>query len=237
MEKIFHNLTEVNITGKYLLALSKTQKSIDFLDTARKINIFSTIILVTIGLVGHLLTLYVYNQKRYRINSGNIYLVCLAVVDGLFLIVHLFESTIRTIKDAYSQNANINLIIHPLNIVDQNNLACCLINYLRNVLRFMSAYIIVAFTLQRLVLVHKPLFNKFKTKKSAWITFLVILFISLAANSWAPFMFELKKDEPSPYCDVNREWTREYFILNACYMFIVMLLPIVIIFICNLLII
>lgn len=210
--------------------------SLVLLDNCRKINIFITIVIACIGLVGHFLTIYVYSKSRYRTNSGNVYMLCLAIVDGLFLIVHIFEDTIRTIKDTYAKSYNLNSIL-LLNIVDQNNLACCLVNYLRNVLRFISAYLILAFTVQRLFIVYKPLLNKFKSKKSAWLTFMIILLISLIINMWAPFMFEIQKDEESPYCDVNREWTSEYFIINACYMVLVMLIPILIIFICNLLII
>jgi len=107
--------------------------------------------------------------------------------------IYLFSNakdTIRTIKDSYSKEINQQSFIHILNIIDRNELACRLINYLRNSFRLISAYIIgfsikllffllhsflisnlllkinqVAFTIQRLFIVYKPLSNNFKSKK------------------------------------------------------------------------
>ena len=172
------NLSVQNCSSNILLMkYSKTSRSLELLDQCRKINIISTILITIIGLIGHFLTIMVYSKKKYRINSGNIYMLCLSFVDGSFLIINIFEDTIRTIKDAYLKNEK-----YLLNIVDHNDLACRLINYLRNVLRFMSAYIIVAFTLQRLFIVYKPLLNRFKAKQSAWFTFKLICFISYIAT-------------------------------------------------------
>lgn len=41
------------------------------------------------GLIGHFLTVLVYSKKKWRKNSGNIYILCLAFFDSLFLITHM----------------------------------------------------------------------------------------------------------------------------------------------------
>ncbi len=58
---------------------------------ARKINIFCTIFITILGLIGNSLTMSVYINKRFRINSSCVYLLCMAFSDGLFLIIHFFE--------------------------------------------------------------------------------------------------------------------------------------------------
>ena len=82
-------------------------------------------------------------------------------------------------------------IIIFLNIADKSDLACGLINFFRYFLRFQSAYIIVAFTLQRVIIVFSPLANRFKSKQSAWKTFHFITFISVIINLWVPFYFKV----------------------------------------------
>ena len=80
-------------------------KTDETLDTARKWNIFATLPIIIIGLIGHSLTILVFVQKRFRTNSSNIFLLCLAFNDSLYLINHFFEDTLRTYKDIYVLNA------------------------------------------------------------------------------------------------------------------------------------
>ena len=213
--------------------------SVYFLDYCSKLNIFVTILITLIGLVGHSLTVQVYSQRRFRLNSGSVFLLSLSIVDALFLIIHFFEDTVRTINDSYSNQLNwvLNSIVIRINIVDHNDFVCRIANYFRNIFRLQSAYIIVAFTLQRLFIVYKPLSNEFKTKKSAWRTLFVILIFSLLINIWAPFLFKINYVDTHSYCDVDRDWVNEYLTINAIYMCLVMLVPILIIFVCNTLII
>jgi hypothetical protein len=61
------------------------------LEQCRKINLICTIIFSALGIVGHSLTIFVFAQKRFRKNSSNVYLLCLAINDGLYLITNFFE--------------------------------------------------------------------------------------------------------------------------------------------------
>jgi hypothetical protein len=191
-----------------------------FLALSGKINLFGILIAITVGLIGNFLTIFVFSHKRFRNNSSNIYLLCLAVIDSCFLIFHFFEDTIRTIEETYLENEEeddediynldtilknnfnsnnnnnnstqyLKQIIIFLNIADKSDLACGLINFFRYFLRFQSAYIIVAFTLQRVIIVFSPLANRFKSKQSAWKTFHFITFISVIINLWVPFYFKV----------------------------------------------
>lgn len=137
--------------------------SMILLNVTRKINLFMTLFLIVFGMVGHALTIFVFAQKRFRRNSSNVYLLCLAIVDSMYLIVHFFKNTIRTYMDIYSTDEpNFGEFIQLINLIDRYETSCRLINYLRNVLRMISAYCVVAFTIQRLFLVYSPFGNKFK---------------------------------------------------------------------------
>jgi len=198
----------------------------EILENIRKVNIFAISLIVFMGLVGHLLTICVYSQKKFRQNSNTVYLLVLAINDSLFLIVHFFEDTARTIKDVYSTEF--------LSLVDSCHWACYLFSYLRNVIRFNSAYIIVAFTLQRLLLVYKPLSGQMKSKQSAWSLICFICLVGSVSNSWTFFFFRLNEKN---FCDVFEGLHFEYLILNSIYVFLVFVIPIVFLIICNCLVI
>jgi hypothetical protein len=207
----------------------------DLLYLFRKINIYSSLFVIIIGLIGNSLITFIYLSKKRRTNSSHVYLLCSAINDNLFLIVHLFEDTLRTYLDVYSKNI---LFLQMINLVDMNNIQCQLINYLRNILRFVSAYIVVAFTLQRLIIVFKPLTTKFKSNKSAWKTVLIIIIISTLLNMWIPFIYKIRNtdNEYQKYCDVNKDYVSEYYYLNMSYIIFSIFIPMVVILVCNILI-
>lgn len=215
------------------------QKSIGFLETSIKIKTIAILVVLLIGFIGHFLTIFVFSQKRFRINSSNVYLLCLSINDGFYLVIHFFEDTIEALNntilsDTLNKNPKLNYLFSLLHVIDENELACRLINYLRYVLRFISAYIIVAFTIQRLLIVYSPMRNRFKSNKTAWKTVLTITITAIVINSWVPFIFEInKQDNDSPYCDNKKNWSSQYFIVNCIYISSIMLIPIILIFSSN----
>lgn len=236
-----NNLNHSNQTLQ-LNYLNFHMKSNSLLEFSRKLNIFSTLFVVALGLVGHSLIIFVFGQKRFRTNSSNVFLLCLAINDSLFLIIHLFEDTIRTYKEMYINAENFDLIhnriIQMFNLTDRYAILCHLVNYLRYTLRFISSYILVVFTLQRVSIVFSPFSNKFKSKKSAWICCLLITLLAFLANSWAPFFFKLKSISKNiEYCDIDKKWVNEYFQITTIYICLTMLIPIIVIFVSNSLII
>lgn len=218
-----------------------TLESVDFIDlleTTRKINIHFIFVIIIFGIIGHILTIFVYGKKRFRTNSSTVYILCLSINDCFFLIVHFFEDTIRTYIDIYLLDTEDSLtFIRYLNITDRFYSACVLTNYLRNVLRFISAYIVVAFTIQRVYITYSPLSSKFKSNKSAWFTVFSIFIISILTNLWILGFFELHIVISNQYCDIKKRLYKQYFVLTFIYTCLVILIPIVIIFIGNFLII
>jgi hypothetical protein len=206
------------------------------LESIRKINIIFNVIIITIGLIGHSMTIFLFSHKIYRNNSSNVYLFCLAVIDFSFIIVHGFEDVLRTYIDINQSEIESNIIkfLKFINLTDNFDISCKLVSFLRYQLRFISAYIIVAFTGQRTFIVHYPLQHKFKSSKSGWLTVFYIFLISVPLNLWVFFYFELNTDEnQNKYCDIKRSFKIYYFRIIVAYITCIMLIPIILIFIGN----
>lgn len=66
----------------------------------------------------------------------------------------------------------------------------------------------------------------------------MITLVSILINLWVPFLFKIQQlDAEKQYCDVEKDWKSEYFIITIVYTALIMLVPIITIFICNSLII
>ena len=89
------NLTGKNLSESELKFVEKYYQfytdSLITLELCRKINIICTIIFTVLGVLGHSLTVFVFAQKRFRKNSSNVYLLCLALNDAFYLITNFFE--------------------------------------------------------------------------------------------------------------------------------------------------
>jgi hypothetical protein len=241
-------------------------RSIELFMLTRKINIYVTFVIIFVGLIGNGLAVMVFAQKRFRLHSSSIYLLGLAISDGLFLLMHLFEDTLRAFIDAnlngdeyqiinqeclkYVENQNNekiqNSFLRMVNITDRFESACRLINYFRYFLRFISAYIIVAFTIQRAIAIYSPLLiNSIESNKNAWFVVTVLSLTGFFSNIWVPFFFGLREEEKKKdqgnftieYCDVQNTFSGAYFTTTIIYISLIMLVPILIIFFCNALII
>ena len=130
-------------------------------------------------------------------------------------------------------------LVNFLSIVDNYEITCLSLNYLRNVLRSISSYIIALFTIQRLLVVYKPFSTILQSKKSAWKTIGLITLASFVFNVWVLFLFELQKSDEKniTYCDIKRKYTKEYSVLSIIYTILIAILPMILILICNILII
>ncbi len=216
----------------------KNTESLDLLEITKTVSLHSSIFIIFFGLIGHFLTLLIFSQRRFRNNSTNIYALILSIVDSLFLLIHFFEDTLRIFRDIYFEtledfNSQFYSFITTLNIIDRFDSVCFTFHYLRYVLRFISAYIICCFTIQRLTNIYRPLKRHFKSKKLAWKTVGTIIIISLIVNFWVLFFFEINNEGTIKYCDVKKERAKEYFHITHAYTFMIILLPISIIFVCN----
>jgi len=208
--------------------MKNLKNSTNFLEISDKINIYAALLIVCIGLIGNTLSLIIYGQSKYRLNSSHVFIFILAIIDSLFLIVHFFEDTVKNIGKYYLLNTNY------VNIIDTTKEICILTNYMRYVLRSISSYIILAFTFQRFIIVYSPLSSsRFKSKKYAWFICLLIMISSLLINSWSLFVFDLTILNNTKQCDVLFEWEYIYYYISISYFTLSILVPMILIVILN----
>ncbi len=120
MENIFNKIKMFfsNISSLSNNSTFEIEESEKFLTKAQKLNIVLTICITTIGLIGNSITVIIYGQKKYRKNSSNVFILCLAINDSLFLVVHFFEDTLRNIKSNFDLEQE---IIEFINKIDLSN--------------------------------------------------------------------------------------------------------------------
>jgi len=125
-------------------------------------------------------------------------------------------------------------LLYWLSFNDTNMIACKLFSFIRYSLRFISAYLIVSFTIQRLLVIYNPLNIKYKSKRLANKIIILICIISVSINVWTPLAFHLRKNNNDQlYCDINRELKIEYLLFSSIYILIIVVIPSLIIFISN----
>ena len=254
-----HNITNLNLNPNHINDCKVDASAAMFLDKSREVNVFITAIIIIVGLVGNILGVVVFIQKRFRQKSQEVFLLALAISDGLFLLTHFFEDTLRTYIDIYVRNnltcnrnnfnqtasnftfngKNIFLII---NITDNFEIICRLVNFMRYVLRFISAYIITIFTIQRTIAVYFPLCQKkISSPNLAWKIASGLIIIAAILCSCVPFLFQLNQYPSNrikfSYCDTDKNYNQIYFITTIIYIVLIMFIPITTIITCNTLII
>ena len=262
-----NDLAKLNESAYYfeVLKCTKYKSAVHFLDITREINIITTIIIIIIGLIGNTLAVIVFMQKRFRQKSSEVFLLVLTISDCLFLLTHFFEDTLRTYIDfyirknrgiipiqCYSNKIELNIvttisednIFLILNITDKFVLTCKIVNYFRYLLRFISAYIITIFTIQRAIAVYFPFYQKtFTPSALAWKIVTCLVLVLAIVCSFVPILFKLNEDTnttnhmPVIYCDMDKSKSQLYFITTITYIVLIMVIPIATIIICNTLII
>lgn len=211
--------------------------SFETTEIIRRVKIFATFLILLVGLIGHSLTISVFGQKKFRKNSSNVVSLCLAINDSLFLIINCFEDITIDLKELYLTNLNNEIINSLLNLVNENLFTCCMIHYLKYVLRFLSAFTFTELTIHRLFAVYFPFWIKLKTKKLAWKTIMATVITSLIANIWILFTYEIIHDDDKNFCQVKQSMKSKYYEFNMINVFVIVAVPILTILICNSLII
>jgi hypothetical protein len=232
---MFFTNISLNNNNTYIKEIAE---SVKFHTKTQKFNTLLTICIILIGLIGNFITVFIYGQKKYRKNSSNVFLLCLALNDSLFLVVHFFEDIIHNLKSYFDLEQEKIQFINKIDFISQNDLACKFANYLRYSLRMISAYLIIAFTIQRLIIVYKPLNEMNKRKSSAWKSVILVIFMSFFLNLWTFLLFKLNEiSEGNFYCDIVDDLKLINYYINILYSVFVMIIPIIILLLLNILII
>ena len=197
-------------------------------------SIYGPFILTTLGIVGNILSILIFLSPRYRRQSSHFYLLSLAICDLCFLIINLLEDTLRNHNNLYKSRVN---------ILDRStNLVCICVQYARNTTRLLSSWIIVSFTIERLLVVFYPLKRaSICRRKLARFVVTVLFLFSLSSNINVPFHYGIisspnHQNKTDTICDVLPDYRPIYMRFAIISMISVYLLPMCIIGIVNMLI-
>ena len=193
------------------------------------VSIYGPFFLTTFGILGSVLSILIFYSPRYRRQSSHFYLLSLAVSDLCFLIINLVEDTFRNHNQLYDSR---------INILDRSSpFLCILVQYARNITRSLSSWIIVSFTIERLLVVFHPLKRGFicRRKIARYVVLLLLLF-SLLSNINVPFHYGIVPSANGTICDILQKYRPIYMSFAIYTMISVYLAPMCIIGFVNLLI-
>ena len=145
--------------------------------------------LIAIGLIGHLLTIIVVLRKTFRSNSISTYCISLAIVECLTLIIF--------ISDVYNLAYNINL-------PDLNTPLCKFIYSLGVYLNSIQPWIMVAFSVDKLL---EMRVNTIKLLKKRWFQWTVVtgtVLFHIVFYIYFPIFIKVKEIIPGYFiCDLT----------------------------------
>ncbi|CAF1314513.1 unnamed protein product [Adineta steineri] len=192
---------------------------------------YSSIILVIVGMIGSLLSIKVFSSTKIRRNSSNEYLITMSFIVALLLFNFFCDEVLRSIVHDFKVDL-------PLNLVDLSGPLCKCSTYFRHTLRFAAHWIVVAFTLERLIVVYFPLQTSVLCNpRCARRICLFILIISFLLPIYSFFMSDvhMNEDQQLPECDIMEKFNRIYFYLTIIYGNLTLTFPIFIVCIVNIL--
>lgn len=147
-----------------------------------EISIYFTTLIVFTGLIGNLLSLKVFFSTKVPRTSSRTYLIALTICDCIFLAAHFIDDTCKQIVDYFE-------LEFPINITDQKLSMCRGFALVRSTCRAASPWIIVAFTLERFLVVTHPQESNFISKPLLAKRFVYfILLISFLISLYAPIL-------------------------------------------------
>jgi hypothetical protein len=147
-----------------------------------ELSIYVTSIIVFTGLIGNLLSLKVFFSTKVPRTSSRTYLIALTISDCIFLAAHFIDDTCKQIVDYFE-------LEFPINITDQKLSMCRGFALVRSTCRAASPWIIVAFTLERFLVVNYPQETNFISKPLLAKRFVYfILIVSFLISLYAPIL-------------------------------------------------
>ncbi|KAI0981366.1 hypothetical protein GJ496_005990 [Pomphorhynchus laevis] len=197
------------------------------------IQVISCTCLILSGIAGSILSLKVFCSRKFKRCSTNTYIIMLNAVDAGYLVILLIDEVVPMF-------VRISQIDIPLNIVDQQMIICKTVSFLRHSLRCIVNWIIMTFTLERLIVAYNPLQHAFlSTSKFAYRICIMIVLTSTLISAYSLICSDLVpvKDSFESVCDISKDYLNIYYKMTLIYGCLIIVLPILITCISNVLII
>ncbi|CAG2233682.1 TRHR [Mytilus edulis] len=193
---------------------------------------YVTPVIFAVGIIGNTISLLVFLTKNMRKLSASVYLAALSTADLMALIFYVLVEWIRKGIPIGSGQVTAPFL--------ESNGVCQIILFMSYSFRFLSAWLVACFTLERYVGVCHPLKRKdvCNLRSSKRIVFFAVI-ISFVIASFRPWLSEVRYVGPNdvPSCTRRLEHTYLSFVYDCIFGVCITFLPFLIITILNTLII
>lgn len=233
-ESAFNASSNNNCTKNFDRSTIFDNRSLTWITTPNKTSIghdfftYVTPAIFIIGLVGNILSLRVFLTKNMRKLSASVYLAALSVADLLALCFYVLTEWIR--RGIPAEHGHVTAVFLEQNGVCQIHL------YLQYVSRFLCAWLVACFTLERYIGVCHPLRRKnicdVRSSRKIVLSLIVIAFIFC---SFKPFMSEVHVvgNFNAPTCTRSESHKYLSFVFDCIFGVSITFLPFVIITVLN----
>lgn len=213
----------------------------DFIDGEHKVPItfkagkafyaYFTPVILIVGILGNSLSLKVFTSKKMRRLCASTYLAALSVSDLLTLLFYVLVEWLRRGLVYFVSEGHVAFL-------DYNGI-CQIQLYLAYVSRFISAWVVVAFTIERYIGVCLPLRRKdICTTRSTRKLLASICIVAILSTTYKPFLSGVYSsgDHAKQYCTSNPIYGFTAFVLDSIFAVLITFVPFLIITILNILI-
>lgn len=190
---------------------------------------YVTPFIIVVGILGNLVALRVFVSRRMRKMSASLYLACLALSDSCALLSYVLVEWLNRGLPRWPGG-------WPCNLTAISGL-CQGYVFASYMFRFMSAWFIVAFTIERYIGICMPLRRHVHCKRAfARQSLGAVVLAAVASSIWKPFLVVVQVSREVPICSYRPGYRVLTFVLDSIYGGSITVIPFVIMLTLNLLI-
>ena len=187
---------------------------------------YLTFFVVVIGFVGNIFNILLFSSRELFKSSSDVYLLCLAIVDTIYLIALFLSRGLTDIRCLYLRD-------YAFDIFNRNTFACQFLQYVLDGLSDFSSCVVVSFTFERVIACYRPVqFKIWCTPIRALIsccTSFAVVFASIAPYH---FLFIGRPNELN-VCTILPGGEHMFSICYICEMTVYKIAPVTCVAICN----
>ncbi|CAH1776093.1 unnamed protein product [Owenia fusiformis] len=224
-----YNCTDVNNNITYtcedvnISLTNKTRTDVfvipDIYATTQKLLFFSLTVMIPLGIIFNVLSIVTFMSRRMRQQSSYWYLAMLGVADILVLVTEIFRAWLPSIS---------------VNWFNENIVLCASVMYLSMIGRFLSGWLIALFTLERFVVILRPLQQKkISIPSLARRNIAVLTSIGALLCIYIFFMIEVRSAKDQYVCNSKAGLKEVYLNLTRVFIVLSTFLPALIICLLN----
>lgn len=196
----------------------------------RLFYVYVTPLILITGIIGNVLSLKVFLSRNLRGKSASSYLAALSVSDLMSLVFYVMVEWLRRGLVYIKPDVTITFL-------DSDGI-CQMLMYISYIARFLSSWLVVAFTMERYIGVCHPLRRRFVCNKDSTRRIIAgLCLIALLLVLYKPILSGVYMSaDGTQYCTSDKNYHFVSFILDSTFAVLITLVPFSIITILNILI-